>query len=402
MYNTKMPGSIYFEDIFLEFFDQVHQRNLGIQYQDISPINSFYSKVVVGEQLTANQGSYLIKILEKYKKICQLSGFDYVEDLKNATWKIAFRVLDLTKKIYVEKNEKGKLEICCKFPYQLKNDFEKEIEESIISNNKTSSWDHEKKIRRLNLYDVNLISLYEFASKHGFEIDETFMVALADVEEIWLNEDSIRPLANVETSFVTLKNQIANADDYFSQNRAWTSRHEDMFLAKSMGFLYYGPTENLVEKIAASSSNTFWMKDNISFFNLYKTINGRVAVVLDRSSETIPWLKNFVHDAELNGIDRSEIKVCFRDNKDSDSGLNDWIKLAGVGGKVDTGKILIFEHKPAKWLFKDKIDVKFIVTNNLYPHTNQITKDWLDSHPCVIYLGNIKPSEQRGKKIVEL
>ena len=52
--------------------------------------------------------------------------------------------------------------------------------------------------------------------------------------------------------------------------------------------------------------------------------------------------------------------------------------------------------------FKDKEDITIIATNNLYPHTSQVTKDWLDSHPCVIYLGDIKPSEQKGKKIVEL
>jgi hypothetical protein len=109
-----------------------------------------------------------------------------------------------------------------------------------------------------------------------------------------------------------------------------------------------------------------------------------------------------VADADQSGIARDDIKVCFRENKENNSGINDWIKMAGVGGKVETGKILIFEYKPAKWLFKDSEDVKLLVTNNLYPPTNGITKDWFSSHPCVIYLGDIKPSEQRGQKIVEL
>ena len=74
----------------------------------------------------------------------------------------------------------------------------------------------------------------------------------------------------------------------------------------------------------------------------------------------------------------------------------------GFGGKVEEGKILIFNHKPAKWLFKEQENVKLLVTNNLYPATNSIAKDWLSSHPCVIYLGDIKPSELRGQKIVEL
>jgi hypothetical protein len=94
--------------------------------------------------------------------------------------------------------------------------------------------------------------------------------------------------------------------------------------------------------------------------------------------------------------------VCFRESKNSDTGINGWIKHHNVGGRVEDGKILIFEYKPAKWLFKQSEDVKMLVTNNLYPPTNQVTKDWFESHPCVIYLGDIKPSEQRGQQIVEL
>ncbi len=86
----------------------------------------------------------------------------------------------------------------------------------------------------------------------------------------------------------------------------------------------------------------------------------------------------------------------------SRTGINEWIKLAGVGGKVESGRILIFESRPAKWLFKDQSDVTLLVTNNVFPPTNVITRDWFNSHPCVIYLGDIKPSETKGQKIVEL
>jgi hypothetical protein len=40
-----------------------------------------------------------------------------------------------------------------------------------------------------------------------------------------------------------------------------------------------------------------------------------------------------VADADKNGVSREEIKVCFRDTKELDSGLNEWIKAAEVGGK---------------------------------------------------------------------
>ena len=116
----------------------------------------------------------------------------------------------------------------------------------------------------------------------------------------------------------------------------------------------------------------------------------------------MPWLQNFVADADKNGVSREEIKVCFRDAKEVDSGLNEWIRAAEVGGRVETGKILIFESKPAKWLFKFDNDVTMLVTNNIFPPTNIMARDWFSCHPCVIYLGDTKPTETKGQKIVEL
>ena len=125
-------------------------------------------------------------------------------------------------------------------------------------------------------------------------------------------------------------------------------------------------------------------------------------MILDRTGDSLDWLQKFVTDAVAAGIDTEEIKVCFRDNKNSNTGVNAWIKSSDVGGKVESGRLLIFETRPAKWLFKNTNDVTLLVTNHMYPPTNVMAKDWFISHPCVIYLGDIKPSEQKGQKLVEL
>jgi hypothetical protein len=290
--------------------------------------------------------------------------------------------------------------VCLKFPFQLKTEFDAEINSgSLLS--KSSKWDPEEKVRRLNIYDFNLISLYEFANKHNFEIDESFMSVLADVEEIWQNSDDVIPYCEVTDHGVELKNAWPDAEEWWQQHCTKTVDN-DLLLAKSMGFLLRKIPVNSVEKIASSQENSFWVKDKDQFFSIYKKVSGRVCVMLDRTSNTLQWLQTFVAEADKHAVSRDEIKVCFRDSKDSVTGLNDWVKLAGVGGKVETGRILIFESRPAKWLFKDSQDVTMLVTNNLYPPTNTMAKEWFQSHPCVIYLGDIRPSEQRGQKIVEL
>lgn len=394
-----MVSSIFAEDIFVAFYSLVDSGLVTVQHQDFGPITSFYTKISDGSQLTKNQADYILKILEKYKNVSKEAGFSYT-NISSLPWKQPFRVLDLSKKVYVEYGKDNRLEICLKFPFQLKKEFEEEIE-TPISSNKSSYWDHEQKVRRLNFYDSNLILLYEFASKHNFEIDESFMSVLADVEEIWQNADDVIPRCEVEPTGVVLKNVSKEIQELWNSTPT-TSYSDDLLIAKSMGILLRKSPVTLAEKIATSQENAFWIKSNETFFSLYKELSGKICIILDRSSNTLSWLQNFVSDADKNSVSRDEIKVCFRDSKDNRSGVNEWIKSAGVGGKVETGRILIFESKPAKWLFKEDNDVKLLVTNNIYPPTNSMAKEWFQSHPCVIYLGDIKPSEQRGQKIVEL
>jgi hypothetical protein len=395
-----MLTSVFAEDLIEKFYEFVYDKNLPIQSQDQTPLESFYLKIINQEQLTNNQANFAIKLLEKYRTLATDSGFHYSADLSVIRWKQPFRVLDLSKKIYVEKDEAGKTWLCLKFPYQLKKQFEDEIEHG-VDHYKKSFWDPELKVRKLSLYDYNLIQLYEFSVRHNFEIDDSFMVAVGEVEEIWQNSEQVVPYATTINDTVFLNNATEDAGIFW--NRKAVGTYEDsLLLAKSMGYVFDQKSKNSIEKIAASPENSFWIKHNHELFDIYKKITGKICVILDRTGNTLRWLQQFVADADQAGITRNDIKVCFRENKENNSGVNDWINAAGVGGKVETGRILIFEYKPAKWLFKEADDVKMLVTNNLYPPTNQIAKDWFTAHPCVIYLGDIKPSEQKGQKIVEL
>lgn len=395
-----MISSEFAEDIFKTFYNLISQQKISVQGQDFSPIASFHEKIINGNELTKNQASFLIKLLEKYKTMSAMAGFDYQLRLPDLKWRRGFRVLDLSKKIYIELRE-NKLEICLKFPYQLKKEFEDEIDHR-GSLHSQSFWDHETKVRRLNFYHYNLISLYEFALKHNFEIDDTFMNVLADIEEIWQNSDDITPRSEITIYGVALKNTSEATQQWWSTHRA-NDPLKDLLLAKSMGFLYQDKPMNLVEKIASCPENAFWIKNYKDFFALTKLFSGKICVLLDRTTVyTLSWLQNFVAEADNSEVSREEIKVCFRNTKELDNGLNEWIQAAGVGGRVETGKILIFESKPAKWLFKSNDDVTMLVTNNIFPPTNNMAKDWFRSHPCVIYLGDTKPTETKGQKIVEL
>lgn len=395
-----MLSSEFAEDLFIEFFYLVSAQQIVIQSQDYLPLVNFYDRISVGSALTKNQAKFVIMLLDKYKAAAAQAGIDYASQLCALKWRTNFRVLDLGKRIYVEMRE-NKLEICVKFPYQLKKEFDAEIDDLKSAPRSHSFWDAEHKVRRLDFYHYNLIALHEFVVKHNFEIDDTFMNALADVEEIWQNSEHATPHSHIDIHGVQLKNANESANAWWQANKSHDP-HKDLVLAKSMGFVLNQKPQNLLEKICHSQENSFWIKDMEEFLQLTKLFTGKICVLLDRSTTTMPWLQSMVAACDKNGVSRDEIKVCFRDNKDSTTGINAWIKAAGVGGSVDTGKILIFESKPAKWLFKPGIDVTMLVTNNIFPPTNSLARDWFSCHPCVIYLGDSKPTESKGQKIVEL
>lgn len=392
-----MLPSIYVEDIFLNLCNLIHNKKIPIQPHDYSVIQNFELVLLEKKQITQNQGNFLIKILRKYQNYALIHGLDYSTNLDFPVWHSEFRILDLSKKIYVIEDTDRDVWICLKFPFQLKKEFEQEFPYE----NSNFIWDQENKVRKARLYDCNLISLYEFCHKHNFEIDDTFLTALAQVEEIWQFQDSILPTCSNVNGKVVLHNAPSESVDYFNQ-KSTGKISDDLLLAKSLGFKFIGQPKNKIEKIANVENNFFWIKEFDDYFDLINSISGKVVIVLEKVSDFYSWLKEFSNYAEKYNLNANDIKVCFREDKESNTGFNDWIKQKGYGGKVEEGKILIFLQKPAKWLFNDTDSVTIVTTTSFYPSPNPISRDFFNNHSCVIYLGQIKPTEKKDQRIVEL
>ena len=396
-----MLKSHYIEDVFVEFVDLCYSRNIIPQHQDLSAATSFYNVITTANQLTKNQANFLLKILQKYKNFSKMAGLDYSSVIDNPQWKNSFRILDLSKRAYIEKDEEGNIWICLKFPFALKEVFDKEIS-PVAKDYSSSLWDPEERVRKLKFYNFNLVEIFEFLQKHQFDIDDTFMIALAEVEEIWQNSEEISPYCEKHFgATVDLINAPDDVNSWFEEKRSCVQGN-DLLLAKSMGYLLKEKPTSLIEKIAASENTQFWLKNIDQFFKMYSEIDGGVAVILNRGDKVEEWVKQFCEIAKNIGIENNDIRVCFRMDKNEDRGFNQWVKDSGYGGKVDLGKIFIFQNKPAKWLFSENIDVKIILTNSLYPVPSATTQAWMQSHTCVCFVGDIKAAHIKEEKIVEL
>jgi hypothetical protein len=169
-----------------------------------------------------------------------------------------------------------------------------------------------------------------------------------------------------------------------------------------MGYTFAGEPANKAQKIASNKNNQFWVQNYSDLFEICSEITGKVCFIIDRTVNSLNWLKMLSKYIDSDKrIKRDEFKVCFRESNKENPEFNDWVRKNGFGGSVQDGKYLIFQHKPAKWIFSSLEDVKIIVTNNLYPSTNSLTRTWIKNHPCVIYTDEIKPSN-RSNDIVKL
>ncbi len=223
----------------------------------------------------------------------------------------------------------------------------------------------------------------------------------ADYEEYHNNEMSFISYCEVVDNNVILMNSTLETNTWW-ENNSTGILHEDLFLAKSMGYYYNGPPgTTTIEKIAATSATNFWINSTELFLNLCYDIPGRIAIVLDRTSDEVVWLTQFIEVVDRLHISHDDIKVHTKGGRKLNA---ETVKLVADNNICGTNesKISIFLHKPPKWIFKNNIVFSMVATNGLYPQTVGMTRHWISSHSCVIHLGSIRPSHSKDIKIVEL
>ena len=391
-----MLNITYIEILFTEFVQLVDRGLVRLQPHDRNATYSFYTAIINNDRITKNQANYILRILTKYR-LSAKDYLDYEHLLENPIWKNEFRVIDKSLKVWVEKNSGELPWICLKFPYEIKESFELEFN----SVGGVNVWDRERKLRKLSLYDTNIMQVYEFVKQHNFEIDQSFLDALATVEQIWESQENIIPQCYIDGEELTLMNAPEEAIKYFDENKN-KSLKNNLILAKNMGYVLNKNPTTTYEKIAAANTNIFWMKSIDEFLSFSYDIEGPIAVILDRSSEAITWCEELDRVIKEKNYNPKDFRICFREKTKDDANFNNWVSENGYGGKIEGAKYLIFKQKPAKWLFKDKKYATIVATNNLYPSTDHSTKSMLQHHPCVVYVGEVMPVKQKEDYIVEL
>jgi hypothetical protein len=397
-----MVDSITIDKIFLELCEAIKKSSdfFPIYFVDKpDPLWNFYDLLSEDKPLTKSQANFVIKILKQYKSQVESLDYDLDEILKNPIWRHPFRVLDQTRKISVEQDDQGVIWYCFQFPYSFKEIFDATFDLQYAKSN-LSKWEPDRKLRKINLYYLNFLAVDDFVKQHNFMIDESYLDAKSQIEEVLNFQESVNKTSHIHDEKVILKNSAAETYDYFNSNRS-DIVHRDLLLAKKLGHLFETPNpENIFEKISSQESNHFWSRDITTFFDIYKNLQGKACVILDQQIDYRKWVNDFVNLADNNFISRKKIKVCFREDKNSE--FNKWVKDNDIGGKIADGEIYIFLNAPAKWLYEDLDSVSIVVMTDIIPNTNKYVQYLIAHHPLVICLNEKKPTSLREIKIVDL
>ena len=365
-----MSEPVYFEDSYLEFYRAMTMIS-SFDDEDQIVADDFLNLVLQDKAFTKKQALYLRKIMLKYKDQIQ-DIFDVEQKLKDCIWKNPFRVLDQERKIFLEK-EDGVYWVHFKFPYFLKSLFE-----STFSEYPQAGWDRDKKTRKIALYQSNLIKILEFAKENQFIVDEQLLAAEALYDEIAEQRSQIESYTSVLENSIQLKNCSDDTLSYFNDHRTGQF-YEDLLLSKKMGLIFVDKLEvPLLDTIFSSRENIFriGIADLLQFYNIFQQ---RIYVAVEKSCDYITWTMNFVNLAEHYGIEKSKIKICFREKNKDNKEFNDWIKSNGLGGPIKDEKIFIFLSLPAKWIFKDKDNLATIATNWDYSRRYGIANSYVKS-----------------------
>ena len=381
---------MYIEDVYEEFYTVAMIMRMPIQRSDQSAMKNFYNLCSAKSQLTEKQANFILRLLNKYKEDSKSLDYDYTEHLQTPQWRQPFRVIDESRKVFIEKDSDGVFWVCLRFPFQLIKNFEEEVGNDTDPFNDYTVWDKDRRLKMIPLYKCNLVKIDEFVKKHGFEIELQFENVVSTVEEIWQNSESLIPQSIIENDEVMLKNANSGAEEYFAKNSTGDISN-DLMLAKSMGYCFTGVVTSTISKIASHKQTTFWVDNLKSFVDIAEQVPGKVAILMDRTEDHKLWISNFVKELRAFTGDTDCAKVCFRESNKTNPEFNTWLAEENLTGDLHDAKYLIFKNKLPKWLFKDPNDIKIVATNNVFPTNIAVVRHWLESHPCVIYISEYKP-----------
>ena len=377
----------FVEEIFVELYNTLSKNKKLKSIVDQEALKSLYYVCVGSASLTQKQSAFVIRLIKKYQSDWIA---DYTHALETPKFKRPFRVAD-SKQAWIEQ-VKGELMVLLKYPYALKNEFDRTFTSS------DSVWIPEKSARGFKFYSDKVERAYSFAKKHGFNISEQ----LEDAFKFIKNESkrSPSPYCEIKNNQVKLVNSSDSANEYFKSKKKGNKK-SDLLLAKGIGYPLKKQNDpddlDMFSALASANTNSFWVDTYSKLFDLIKHSVLPILLIVDRSSLPVDWIQRFVENAKLAGVDHT---VSVLTDQTSTADLVEYASKTNYNGLTSNNKIFITVHSLQSW-FMCQEPVGMVVTNMINIPTNTLTREYLSSHPVAVYFSTVRPTV-KGAEIANL
>jgi hypothetical protein len=382
-----------------QLFDpkELHPRDRSILY-------SMAAQLKRNLPFTSKQADLVIKIMRDNQHL--YSNIDNLNLLlETPVYKYAFRVIDTTRKIFLDEEHQ---EIRVKFP------FDKKINKALEKVRGRHSYNIASKCHVYKLQENNILELIDSLKDFKFEIDKKLLTWYNEIKKISNDPENYIPTADIVNGNIVLKNSNNSLIEYFNENRKGNIV-ADAYLAKFMGVMVANSlalndsmleqSNQLTRKIIFNKHNKFVISADSLFdkFNIAEFIKESMSfpilIFMNETDNLITQFKQWVTELNKNNIENQHISVLFRSNTHHD--FNNFIKDNNLNNLIDQNtKVVFVKNKVPKILYKLNFKPKLIITSSSF-YVHYTGHKMIENHPLVIYYTE-GPYERMADKFVKL
>jgi len=333
--------------------------------KDFKVLKSIGHAISTPEYITLNQGSLIVKILEKHINYFEPMFETIRASLANPAWNKPFRIIEKKRSLRIGSDPYGEQKLIIEFTYSA--DIRKSMGalEKKLSNMRSSS---NGKNHFIDLTEKNIVTVIEEIDHLGFDIDETIKNWYETIKS-WSKREVVSQLmfnSDTNDTFQRLVKQELQVNELTDQLLI-----ED----RSVRYQYFTEKsekipENLTEMISARTSPFCWVnRKEVGIGEIFKSLielkRFPVMVVFDGydGNRCLADLRNFSENLEKNGIFEN-VGVYFRlENNEQGREFNQLVRDKKYNSRLDetTNVVAIQNGKIPKFFLKNSWYPKSII-----------------------------------------
>lgn len=380
------------DTLLIELFRQgIETLNSEIPARDKKVLISLARQINSGHFLTENQSKLLVKILKENSQHLFDPTSENLNVIENPTWSQSFRVLEQVRKIFMTKENEGRILVEFTYNKRLRQqitDLNKNVEGQMLSIN--------TKQYSLPLTEKNLYQVVKMFKPHGFSIDQNLMKFYEEISEIYENSSNQFDVFNLTNEKLT--NLIKQDTNGITEDNLILLN--DRRLKFQYSIFPKNPEISLKNSLANRPSTRIWIDSNTtSLDDLMSALHdlNRLPVLFIFNGhdvkECLQNLKKMAFSLENKGLDR-QVGIYFRfDNgTDNNKEFNTLISQFGYNAKLDSSTKVagIANNKLPKFMLKNGWYPSSVISfsNNFKSNKTSVYCDAVD---LIVYYNDKRP-----------